>query len=183
MADTKEFEKIALIHLNSVYRAALAVSGNPATADDLTQATFLKAFEKFTGFREGTNCKAWLMRIMRNTWIDLLRHRKVVGPQLTVDETLVPAAKPPEQTVWSNAEDLLENFSDEQVIQALSELPEDQRLTLYLVDVEQLSHQEVAKIVNVAVGTIKSRSSRARAALKDKLSDLAHDLGIAGRER
>jgi RNA polymerase sigma-70 factor, ECF subfamily len=180
MAAKAEFESTVMPHLDSVFRGALAVSRNRQTAEDLTQTTMLKALERFESFREGSNCKAWLLRIMRNTWIDRLRHRKVVGPKLPVEEQLLAEPEPPQETNWSDARDLIENFSDEQVIKALLELPEDQRLTLYLSDVEQLRHDEVGEIMGIAVGTVKSRTSRARAMLKDRLMAYAQDMGLAG---
>lgn len=186
MAEKAQFEALALPHMESVYRAAVALSGRRQDAEELVQATFLKAIERFDSFTAGTNCKAWLLRILRNTWFDELRHRKVVGTTLPVDEGRIAAeAAAPDgepETTWADAEDLLENFSDEQVIRALGELPDEQRLTLYLVDVEDLSHDEAAGILGVAVGTIKSRTSRARGALKRKLQAHARDLGFIGRE-
>jgi RNA polymerase sigma-70 factor, ECF subfamily len=180
MANKSEFDSTVLPHLDSVFRGALAVSRDRQMAEDLTQTTILKALERFGSFREGSNCKAWLLRIMRNTWIDILRHRKVVGPQVSVEEQLLAEDEEPDLTAWSDARDLIENFSDEDVINALLELPEDQRLTLYLSDVEQLKHEEVGEIMDVAVGTVKSRTSRARSELKKKLMDHAKDLGLAG---
>lgn len=182
MADRKDFDELALPHLDTVYRVALSLCRDPATADDLAQTTFLKAWRSFESYRPGTNMKAWLLRILRNRWIDVLRHRKVVGPTAPVEEHLVTDRDHPEQTTWNNAEDLLQNFGDEQIIQALGELPEDQRLTLFLLDVEGLSQEDVAEITDVAVGTVKSRSSRARHALKERLADHARDLGFTERE-
>lgn len=178
-----EFERIALGHLNAVYRAAVALSGRRSEAEDLVQKVYLKALERFGTFKSGTDCKSWLFQILRNTWIDELRHRKVVGPAVHADETIPAPVQRAEETTWSNASDLLENFSDEQVIKALAELPEDQRLTLFLVDVEQLSGEQVARIMKVAVGTVKSRAARARAILNDKLMAHAKDLGLTGRKR
>ncbi len=180
MADIKQFEELALPHLDTVYRAALAMCRQPSRADDLAQTTFTKALQSFKSFRTGTNIKAWLLRILNNTWIDELRHRKVVGPEVQADETLL-GGEPTEETAWSDPRDLLENFSDEQVISALQELPDDQRLTLYLIDVEDLSQEDVAEITGVAVGTVKSRTSRARSALKQRLEQHAKDLGFTGR--
>ena len=180
---SESFEEIALPHLNAVYRVAVAISGHQREADDLVQDTFLRAFERFELFEKGTNCKAWLFQILRNTWIDRLRHRKIVGQTMPLDEEIVAATSKDYETVWSNAEDLIENFSDEQIIKALSELPEDQRLTLFLTDVEQLSQQEVAQITGVAIGTVKSRTSRARAELKDKLSFYAKQMGLTGGQQ
>lgn len=181
MQTPERFEQIALPHMDSVYRAAVAVCRRSDEADDLTQVTFMKALERFDTLEPQTNCKAWLLQIMRNAWIDRLRHKKVAGNVVTIEEDM--AATPPqtEPTVWSNAEDLLENFSDEQVINALQRLPEDQRLTLYLMDVEQLSQEEVAEITGVAVGTVKSRTSRARNELKGHLVAYAREMGFTGR--
>jgi RNA polymerase sigma-70 factor (ECF subfamily) len=178
--DTETFEEIALPHLDTVYRAALAVCGKRQEADDLVQDTFLKAFERFESFQQGTNCRAWLLQIMRNTWIDRLRRKKITGPVLPLEEQIIAERNHEDEIVWSNPEDLIENFSDEQVIKALSELPEDQRLTLFLIDVEQLSQKEVAQITGVATGTVKSRTSRGRAVLKEKLISYAKEMGLLG---
>jgi RNA polymerase sigma-70 factor (ECF subfamily) len=183
MESPERFEQIALPHLDSVYRAAVAVCGRTDEAEDLAQSTFLKAFEGFDMFQPGTNCKAWLLQIMRNLWIDRLRHRRIAGTTVPLDETLAAAPSEVGTVPWSDTRDLLENFSDEQVIHALQRLPEDQRLTLYLTDVEQLSQQEVAEITGTAVGTVKSRTSRARNELKNHLQAYAREMGFTGRRR
>ncbi len=172
------FEEIALGHMNVVYRTALALCGNVHQAEDLVQTTFVKALERFDSFKVGTNCKAWLCQIVRNLWIDQLRHKKVVGKELPMEEELLEGPARTNETAWSNAQDLLENFSDEQVIRALGQLPAEQRLTLFLIDVEQFSQEEVAEITEVAVGTVKSRTSRARTELKEKLSTYAQGMGL-----
>lgn len=177
------FEEGALPHLNAVYRAAVALCGRVQDAEDLVQATFLKAFERFESFEAGTNCKAWLMRILRNTWIDQLRRRKLTGQILPIAEDLIAETPPNCETVWSNPQDILENFSDEPVITALSQLPEDLRFTLFLIAVELLSQAEVAEITDVAVGTVKSRTSRARAGLRERLASYAREMGFVGAER
>ena len=178
MADRSDFEKAAMCHLDAVYRAAVAMCGHGDGAEDLAQQTFLKAWQRFDRFKVGTNCRAWLFRILRNLWIDTLRHRKVVGPVMPLEEGRIAAGESKPRTAWTDARDLIENFADEQVIGALLELPDDQRLTLYLVDVEELSQEEAAGILDVAVGTVKSRSSRARNALKDRLTERARELGL-----
>jgi RNA polymerase sigma-70 factor (ECF subfamily) len=181
MANRQEFEELALPHLDTVYRVALSLCRDPATADDLAQTTFLKAWRSFDSYRRGTNIKAWLLRILRNRWIDVLRHRKVVGPTAAVEEQLVSDRQHATETEWNDAEDLLQNFGDEQIIEAMQELPEEQRLTLFLLDVEGLSQEEVAEITDVAVGTVKSRSSRARRMMKERLTEHARDLGFLQR--
>jgi len=150
-------------------------------AEDLVQTTFLKAMERFGTFKKGTNGKAWLLQIVRNTWIDRLRHQRVIGTTVRIEDIQLAERPAAEESVWSNACDLLENFSDEQVINALQELPDEQRLTLFLVDVERLSLRDVAEITGVAVGTVKSRSGRARSQLKSKLATHAKELGLTGR--
>ncbi len=183
MADRSEFESIALEHLETVYRAAVALCGNRQDAEDLVQATFVKALERFDLFEAGTNCKAWLLQILRNTWIDRLRRQKFTEQALPIAEELIAEAPHRDETVWSNAQDLLENFSDQQVIKALSQLPDEQRLTLFLIDVEQFSQEQVAEITDVAVGTVKSRTSRARTALKKKLISYAKQMRLMGGEK
>lgn len=179
----KSFEEVALPHLNSVYRAAVALCGKPDVADDLVQVTFLKAMEKFGSFKSGTNCKAWLLTILRNSWIDELRHKRYDNYSVQLDENMLEGPSQTEGSTWTNAEDLLGNFSDEQIIKALGQLPDDQRLTLFLVDVEQYRQSDVAKITGVAVGTVKSRTSRARGTLRQQLEKFSKDMGYSRGEK
>jgi RNA polymerase sigma-70 factor, ECF subfamily len=185
MADKRDFESTAMPHLEAVYRAALALARRQQEAEELVQVTFAKALERFGSFQAGTNCKAWLFQILRNTWLDELRHRKVVGPTVSIEEGRPALADPPhaEETAWTDAASVLENFADDDVRRALGELPDDQRLTLFLVDVEGLGQDEAAAILGVAAGTVKSRTSRAREVLRRKLMDHARDLGLLGRGR
>jgi RNA polymerase sigma-70 factor (ECF subfamily) len=180
--DSERFEQVALPHLDAVLRTAVVLCGRREQAEDLTQTTFLRAIEHFDTFVPGTNCKAWLCRILRNIWIDRLRHSAVAGIAVPMDEAngVDVEDKRQDEIAWSDARDLLENFSDDQVIRALAGLAEDQRLTLFLTDVEQLSQEEVAQIVGVAVGTVKSRVSRARVTLRRVLHDHAKDMGFLG---
>lgn len=180
---TVQFDDLALPHMNSVLRAALALCGRIDLAEDLTQTTFVKALEKFDSFQPGTNCKAWLLGILRNTWIDHLRHQKVAGKALDIED-FVPAAPPEEGGPPArDAAATLEAFSDAEVIRALARLPEDRRLTLYLIDVEEMSYQEAAAITDVPVGTVKSRTSHARAAMREMLAAHAGEMGFIGRRR
>jgi RNA polymerase sigma-70 factor (ECF subfamily) len=183
MQSPDRFEQVALPYLDNVYRAAVAICRRSDEAEDLAQMTFVKALERFDTLRPGTNCKAWLFQILRNLWIDRLRHNRVAGSTVPIEDDLVATPPEAETTVWSDAEDLLENFSDEQVIDALRRLPQEQRLTLFLVDVEQLDQQQVAEITGVAVGTVKSRASRARNELKSHLLPYAKEMGFTGRNR
>jgi len=183
MQNLERFDQTALPHLDSIYRAAVVACGRSEEAEDLTQMTFMKALDRFHTLEPGTNCKAWLFQIMRNTRIDWLRRRRVAGNAVSIEEDLLVAPAEIEPTVWSDAEDLLDNFSDERIITALRQLPHEQRLTLFLIDVEQLSQEEVAEITQVAVGTVKSRTSRARNELKGHLLSYANEMGFTGRNR
>lgn len=183
MADKAEFESIAMVHLDAVYKAAVALCSDRENAEDLVQVTFLNAFERFKSFKKGTNCKAWLLAILRNKWIDQIRRKSTIAEVSPIEESMAAAQRRNEEISWSNCKDLLENFSDEQVIKALRELPGEQRLTLFLIDVEQLSQEEVAKIMDIPTGTVKSRTSRARARLKIKLFSHAKEMGFITGER
>lgn len=182
-SDVKSFEKIAMCHLDAVYRVAFAMCGNRNDADDLAQGTFLKAFERFETYKRGTNCKARLMSILRNKWIDLIRHKNVVGKVLELHEDMIDGREQNEENGCLNYENMLKRFSDAQVIKALLALPSQQRFVLFLVDVERLSHKDVAQIVNVPVGTVKSRASRAREVLRTQLLSYAKEMEFAGGER
>jgi RNA polymerase sigma-70 factor (ECF subfamily) len=185
----ERFESLAMPLIDAVYRAALALCGRADQADDLVQVTYLKAWENFRSFQEGTNCKAWLMRILRNSRIDQLRRQGLVKFQ-SLDEEMPLAEHPqadlgvPQENTAAAVPDvatMLERFSDQQVIEALGQLPPDQRLALLLADVERMDHQEIADVMEVPVGTVKSRTSRARAALREKLLAHAKDLGFVKR--
>ncbi len=115
-------------------------------------------------------------------WIDQIRHQNYIGHILPLEEDLIADEKQ-DEIVYTNCDDLLANFSDEEVIKALKSLPDEQRFALFLVDVEQLSHKEVSEIMNIAVGTVKSRTSRARAALKKRLYSHAKEMGFTRGEK
>lgn len=178
----ENFEKLAIPLLDAAYRAAMAMCGRPEPAEDLVQETYLKAWQKFDTFRLGTNFKAWLMRILRNGYIDQARRQGLVR-FVTLDEESPPEARAggePEDAARDEAA-ILEGFSDQQVLEALAKLPDDQRLALLLVDVERMDHRDVAEVLDVPEGTVKSRTSRARTALRQMLSAHAKDLGFVKR--
>jgi len=179
--DRAVFEEVALPYLEDVHRFALSLSRNHAQAEDLTQETFLQAFRAFDSFQPGSNCKAWLFRICKNLFIDRLRevkrrprHQTVVGEIPSTD---------PERTVKAfeehgieNEEIFLDLFGDE-VNTHLADLQEDFRRAVLLADVEGLRYDEIAEILDVPIGTVRSRISRGRSYLRDRLSDYARDLG------
>lgn len=180
-AVTERFYDEVWPHAAVVLRTARFLSGNDTEADDLAQEVMLKAFRRLGQFQPGTDMKAWLLTILRNTRIDRLRARTAEKRDVSLEAL---AGDPPAAEggnpldAWDEPGAVLERFSDQQVIEALNALPEEIRWTLLLVDVEGLDHAEAAKILEVPVGTIKSRAHRGRGMLRGRLAPLAKDLRI-----
>src|SRR6266516_1752945 len=170
------FEREALVHLDSLYRVALRLTGNPAEADDLVQETMLKAYRDWHQFEQGTNAKGWLLTILRHAFINEYR-RRTRHPETVDVDTIEPFA------VFSEVQDedpqgaFFDKIVDDQVLQAIDQLPVAFRETLVLSDVEGMSYQEIASILQVPVGTVKSRLFRARQLLQSKLYDYAVEMG------
>jgi RNA polymerase sigma-70 factor (ECF subfamily) len=178
MSDEKRrsFEEEAIPHLDAVYRVALRLSSNEAQAEDLTQETMLKAYRSWSQYREGTNARAWLLTILRNTFINEYRRARRAGP--TVDVTEIESF-----TVFHEVQDtdpegrFFDQLVDDDVIGAIDALPDEFRETLVLSDVEGLPYADIARITGVPVGTVKSRLFRARQALQKQLYDYAVEMG------
>jgi RNA polymerase sigma-70 factor, ECF subfamily len=170
------FEREALVHLDSLYRVALRLTGNPAEADDLVQETMLKAYRAWHQFERGTNAKGWLLTILRHAFINEYR-RRTRHPE-TVD---IDAIEP--FSVFQEVQDddpqgtFFDRIVDDEVLQAIDTLPEQFRETVVLSDVEGMSYDEIARVLEVPVGTVKSRLFRARRLLQQKLYDYAVDQG------
>lgn len=171
------FEREALPHLDAVLRFAIQVTGNRSRAEDLTQEVFLKAFRAYDSYEPGTHVKAWLLTILRNLQID--HHRKNGARPGTVPLDLVPdhelALDPHAPGAGSDMDP--ERF-DQDVVRELSELGDEFRRALLLCDVEGLSYREIAEVMGCAVGTVRSRISRARAVLRERLRPHAGRLGL-----
>lgn len=157
--------------------------GNVAEAEDLVQDTLLKAFKAIDQLEPGTNPRAWLLTILRRTWIDRWRRsgRRPDGQATDLDRVAEPAAEAgpagEHDADWTHPESLLSRFGDEEIINALRLLPEAYRWALLLVDVQALSVDEAAEALDVAPGTIKSRLHRGRAMLRDRLHAYAAERG------
>jgi len=177
------FERDALPFLDQLYAAAMRMTRNPADAEDLVQETFVKAFAAFHQFQEGTNLKAWLYRILTNTFINSYRKRQrqpQQSPAENIEDWQLAAAESHQSTGLRSAEmDALDHLPDSDVKDALQRLPEDFRLAVYLADVEGFSYKEIAEIMGTPIGTVMSRLHRGRRGLQRLLGDYARDRGLA----
>jgi RNA polymerase sigma-70 factor (ECF subfamily) len=175
------FEAEALPLLSGMYSAAYRLTRNAADAEDLVQETFLRAYRGFHQFQQGTNLKAWLYRILMNTFINSYRKRQR-EPQTVSDEEIADwylYSKMAESGLEPSAEtSVIESLPDEEVQEALSSLPEQFRIAVLLADVEGFSYKEIAEITDVPIGTVMSRLHRGRKALEKRLWNVVRERGL-----
>jgi RNA polymerase sigma-70 factor (ECF subfamily) len=187
MADQAQFSELAMPYMSALYSAALRMTRNPSDAEDLVQETYLRAYRGFGGFQEGTNLKAWLYKILTNTFINRYRRtskeRSIVEDERdSVQDRLVSrdaadVAEDPERAFFDRL------LSDD-VLRAIDAIPVDFRLTVILADLQDFSYKEIADILDVPVGTVMSRLFRGRRLLQKQLAEYAAASGLlhAGRD-
>ena len=177
-----QFEQQALPFMDQLYAAGMRMTRNPADAADLVQETFVKAFASWSSFTQGTNLKAWLYRILTNTYINTYRKKQREPYQGTIDDLedwQLGGAESTTATSSRSAEaEAIDHMPASAVKDALQSIPEDFRLAVYLADVEGFAYQEIADIMKTPIGTVMSRLHRGRRMLRDLLADYARERGM-----
>ncbi len=175
--DLTTFERDVLPHLDLMYRVALRMTGEPASAEDLVQDTVLKAFRAWDSFRQGTNARGWLLTILRNTFINDYRRRRR-APALVDIDVAEPRAIIHEQAGQDPEGEFFHALVDDRILAAIDALPDEFREAVVLSDIEGMSYAQIAETLEVPVGTVKSRLSRGRRQLQGALMDYAIEAGI-----
>lgn len=186
----KEFEEIAMAYVDSLYNMAVRLVFNKEEAEDLVQETYLKAYRFFDTFQKGTNIKAWLFKILRNTFINKYRKTASMPGEIFIEdfESVDTSIPYDQETKATESADTLESkyadlssLMDDDVKRALESLPIEYREAILFSDVEELSYKDISEITNVPIGTVKSRLNRGRRLLQKSLWTYAKDKGFIKR--
>jgi RNA polymerase sigma-70 factor (ECF subfamily) len=187
VAEQSTFADEAMEYMPSLYTAALRMTRSPADAEDLVQETYLKAYRAFGSFQAGTNLKAWLYKILTNTFINSYRSKKRRPEQTEIEDVedlyLYRRLGGLEGAAASRSaeEEVLDHFTDADVKRAIESLPEQFRLAVLLADVEGFSYKEIADILDIPIGTVMSRLHRGRRALQKALFEFGRSRGLVGQ--
>jgi RNA polymerase sigma-70 factor (ECF subfamily) len=175
----EDFRSEMMPHLDAMYNFAIRLTTDPTEAEDLVQDTIVKAFRFFNSYEKGTNAKAWLFRILKNSYINNYRKKSKQPHQVDYDEvSSYYETVRSEQSDTTDMEDIMyRDMLDDQVTRALQRLPEDFRTVVLLCDVEGFTYEEIANMLDVPIGTIRSRLHRGRNLLRAELTDYADKKG------
>ncbi len=180
------FEREALQYVDQLYSAAMRMTRNPQDAEDLVQEAYTKAYSAFHQYKPGTNLKAWLYRILTNTYINIYRKRQRQPQQANTEQVedwqMAQAAEHTSTGLRSAEAEALDHLPDSDVKEALQQIPEEFRLAVYFSDVEGFAYKEIAEILNIPIGTVMSRLHRGRKLLRSLLADYARERGITRGE-
>lgn len=176
----KDFEKEMLPHMAALYNFALRMTGAPDDAKDLVQETYMKAYRFFDKYAQGTNAKAWLFRILKNSYINRYRKESKEPDKIDYDDIKDFYASVKASTVDSNdlQEKIFGSLFEDEVADALQELPEDFRTVVILCDIEGYTYEEIADFIEIPIGTVRSRLHRGRKMLRSMLRDYALTRGF-----
>jgi len=181
-----DFEAAAMPFVDALYNTAYRMTRNAEDAEDLVQEAYLKAYKYYDKFEEGTNFKAWLFKIMKNTFINNYRKKQQAPPQsdfADIEESFeTQVSEDAGKKIKNPEEELLENVLDEDIQRSIDELPPDYRMVVLLADLENFSYKEIAEILEVPVGTVMSRLYRGRRLLEKVMLDYARDHGYIGEQ-
>lgn len=181
------FNDEAMPLLDQLYGGALRMTRNPQDAEDLVQETYLKAYKNFGSFTPGTNLKAWLYRIMTNTYINSYRKKQrrpiETSAEDVTDRQLYTTSSHDSTGLQSAEVEALKNLPDAQIAEAMNSLSDDYRMVVYYADVEGLAYKEIAEVMDIPLGTVMSRLHRGRKQLRELLKDVANEQGIGLEEQ
>ncbi len=175
----EEFRREALPHMDALYNFALQLTRDSDDAADLLQETYVKAYRFWDKFEKGTNCKAWLFRIMKNSFINFYRKNTRSPEKLDYDEIeeIYETIKSDQENPHNLDREIYDNIFDDEVMEAIKSLPEEFRTVLLMCDVEGMTYEEIADFLDIPIGTVRSRIHRARKVLATKLYQYAKSRG------
>jgi RNA polymerase sigma-70 factor (ECF subfamily) len=185
MADRTDFARDAMQYAPQLYSTARRMTGNPSDAEDLVQDTYLRAWRGFHSFQEGTNLRAWLFRILTNSYINTYRAKQRRPQETDLDDVedlyLYKRVRSIDPSTRSAEDTLFELFTDDEVKSALEDLPDTFRVAVLLADVQGFSYKEIAEMLDIPIGTVMSRLHRGRKAMQKRLIDSATERGLLAR--